>query len=180
MLSVYKVNRFFEKLRYFQKISPHQKCVIDALLSFFGKNGIANPSIPLIAQSAGVCETTVKKTLREFRCRGWIDWRNTRKGRRQSSNVYTITILGEAVDKLLQLGEKVRLKSKVIRQFFSRHRIHNSPYYEIKRMANREYSRAIPEPEPPPDPPLTEKEKNDIFLKMFSLQGTVFDFQSNI
>lgn len=144
MLPLYSVNKFFRKLCYFNKISPYQRVVMESLLSFFGKNQTANPSIPLIAQVSGVSETTVKKTLREFRLRGWIDWKNTRKGKRQSSNVYCLTLTSEMVNSVLNAIRDLKANSKRIRQLFSRYKIHHSPYYEIKKMAQRKYRQIMP------------------------------------
>lgn len=143
MTQLYLVNKFFSKLAYLKQINPYQKAVMEALLSFFGRDGQCYPSIALIAQTAGVCETTVKKTLREFRLRGWIDWTNTRKGRRQSSNHYQIKLTHKKIITLLNAVRDIKRVSKNVRQFFSENNIPHTPYYCVRYLTEKMFRQKI-------------------------------------
>lgn len=132
MRPFYRLKAFFEALAQFREITPHQARVYQALLSYFGRDGCF-PSHATLAFESGVSERTVRNTLREGRLRGWITWSNTRVGRRQTSNHYTITLSSSYVNEVLNGLRHLKQKTAVICAFLRRQRLPGSPYFYIKR-----------------------------------------------
>lgn len=136
MPTKFRLKTFFDLLARFKEITPAQERVYQALVSFSGSDG-CYPSHCTLALEAGVCERTVKKALKEAQLRGWIDWTNTRKGRRQSSNHYVFTVTTHFINEIINGISKVKHKTAEISHFFRVHGMHGSPYYYIKRYLKR-------------------------------------------
>jgi len=131
-MNKYYIKTFFQNLAKLKKITPSQKDVLIALVSFFGKKGCF-PSHLALAVEAGVSPRTVAKVLKEARLRGWIDWTNERIGRRQSSNRYRLTINNDYIKKIRDAVEAIKKKIPVYQCLQRLHKTQRSPYYYIKK-----------------------------------------------
>ncbi len=136
MLPLFRLKDFFETLVKFHRITPHQGRVYQALLSYFGNKGCF-PSHSTLAVESGVSERTVRNALREARMRGWITWTNKRIGRRQTSNLYQITVSSTYVNEVLNGLRQLKRKSAEISHFFRRQNLPGSPYFYIKKASQK-------------------------------------------
>ncbi len=132
MLLSFRLKAFFETLVQFRRITPHQGRVYQALLSYFGSRGCF-PSHSTLAVESGVSERTVRNALREAQMRGWITWTNKRIGRRQTSNLYQITVSSTYVNEVLNGLRQLKRKSAEISHFFRRQNLPGSPYFHIRK-----------------------------------------------
>lgn len=143
MIPTFRLKQFFNGLVQFKRINPYQGRVYLALLSYRGKTG-CYPSHATLAAAAGVCERTVRKALAEARLRGWIEWTNERHGRRQTSNRYQFTITVQYLNQVLNGLRDLARKTAEICEFFRRHDMPGSPYFYIKRAAQRLWEQVEP------------------------------------
>ena len=146
MLPSFRLKAFFETLVQFRRITPHQGRVYQALLSYFGNKGCF-PSHSTLAVESGVSERTVRNALREARMRGWITWTNKRIGRRQTSNLYQITVTSTYVNEVLNGLRQFKRKSAEISHFFRRQNLPGSPYFYIKQASQTIWQRIEKPPE---------------------------------
>jgi len=131
-MNKFSLKQFFQNLSQLKEITPYQKDVLVALVSYFGKKGCF-PSHTTLAVEAGVCPRTVAKVLKEARLRGWLDWTNERIGRRQSSNRYRFIIDNKTIAKIRDAVEAIKKKTAVIQHVHRMHATQRSPYYYIKK-----------------------------------------------
>ena len=143
MIPTFRLKTFFDALAQFRQINRNQAAVFKALVSYRGAAGCF-PSHATLAAEAGVSERTVRNALREARLRGWIDWTNQRQGRRQTSNRYRFTVTAQYLNQVLSGIRQYKQKTAELCQFFRRQNLPGSPYFYIKRAAQRLWEKVEP------------------------------------